>query len=233
MDREERWDCFYNDYKEVEKSNLNNISPMAVQLADLLCERENNRILDLGCGMGRHMHYLARRRLPVIGCDISEEMLLEAERISKKLGLNLDFVRGDYLSLPFNNSVFTGVLSISTLHHDFPENIVKALKEIRRVMSPGGYFAFDPPSTNDQHFGRGRALGEKIFINHKIPHYFFDEEEIVNLLERLFFTIIKMDTISYYQEMETGIHKREKYQIIVRKEQPIKMIGNAFQRFLM
>jgi 2-polyprenyl-3-methyl-5-hydroxy-6-metoxy-1,4-benzoquinol methylase len=61
------------------------------------------RILDVGCGTGRHSIELARRGYSVTGVDLSESMLNRARRKAEARGLSIDFQRQDARSLPFRN----------------------------------------------------------------------------------------------------------------------------------
>lgn len=232
MDREDRWDRFINERIAIEKANLKNVSPLVEEFADLLKSKGQAMILDIGCGLGRHLHYLAKKGFKPVGCDISEETLTLAEEVAEEAGIKLDLVRGDYLDLPFNNSIFAGVISIGTLHHDFPENIYIALREVHRVLKPDGYFAFDPLSTDDGMFGKGRALGEKLFIEHQIPHYFFDREELESIMEKLNFRIIKIEKYSSVKKTDEFEFTREKFHVIARKIAVRRNVVGPIQRIL-
>jgi hypothetical protein len=84
-------------------------------------------------------------------------------------------------------------------------------------MSGGGYLACDLLSTRDSWFGLGRALGEKLFLNHMIPHYFFDEDELLTVMKRLGFNVIKLDRDKSVELRGGNEFKREKFQVIARK----------------
>lgn len=232
MDRETRWDNFIQENLAREMENLDFISPLVVEYADLIEDDKSGKILDLGCGLGRHIHYLSRRGFNVVGFDISEKTLMRAEELAKTANLKLDFVRGDYMDLPFHNAIFQGVISISTLHHDFPDSIYRGLREIRRVLKFGGYFIMDPLSVNDGIFGQGRALGEKLFILHNVPHYFFEEDELLNLLERLYFKVVVMKKYSYKVEGADGKISRERFHIIAEKAPIRRRYIPPFRRIL-
>ena len=63
-------------------------------------EREINfkkglKILDVGCGTGRHSIELTKRGYSVTGIDLSESQLLRAREKSSELGLKIDFVKMD------------------------------------------------------------------------------------------------------------------------------------------
>lgn len=61
------------------------------------------RILDVGCGTGRHAIELASRGYSVKGVDLSEPMLEKAREKAAKSGVNVDFKVADARKLPFEN----------------------------------------------------------------------------------------------------------------------------------
>lgn len=109
------------------------------------------RILDLGCGQGRHLHALARdSRLKAVGLDLD----LEAARDTLD-GLRTYFpesasdrgtwlvLRGDSRQLPFAGHSFNCVLCSEVLEH-IPD-YERVLQEISRVLEPEGTLALSVP----------------------------------------------------------------------------------------
>lgn len=98
------------------------------------------RILDIGCGAGRTTRELADRGFDVVGIDISEEMVTRANRLFD----DLDIRTGDATALEFQDESFDFVLfsyvGIDSIHPPWLRR--RALHEIRRVLKPGGRFAF-------------------------------------------------------------------------------------------
>lgn len=116
---------------------------------DALPPGPDRRILDLGCGAGRHLHAL-RHHGPglVIGADLSP-----AEVAAARDGLNglppsahvggAGFVVADAGRLPFAGTSFDAVLCAEVLEH-LPDHR-PALAEIARVLKPGGVLALSVP----------------------------------------------------------------------------------------
>ena len=97
------------------------------------------RVLDVGCGSGWATRMLAEFAFNgrVTGIDISDEMISVA-RASSKSQPNVDFEIASAEQLPFNGHEFTHAFSMESLY--YYRNIPQALKEIHRVLKPGGLF---------------------------------------------------------------------------------------------
>jgi ubiquinone/menaquinone biosynthesis C-methylase UbiE len=97
------------------------------------------RLLDAGCGTGRHARAFARRGARVVGLDLSADLLGEARR-----GDGVRYVLGDVRRLPFRSAAFRHVVSLFTAFGYFDEaGDREHLTELRRVLAPGGTFAID------------------------------------------------------------------------------------------
>lgn len=101
--------------------------------------RQNIRLLDVGCGPGWLDIVLARRPevREVTGIDLADNMIHLARENTERLGVNnARFVLADAAELPFEDDSFDLVISTLSLHHW--RQPVLALREIRRVLAPGG-----------------------------------------------------------------------------------------------
>jgi ubiquinone/menaquinone biosynthesis C-methylase UbiE len=94
------------------------------------------RVLDVGCGQGIDLVQYAAAGARVTGIDLTPRHAELAERHLAALGLEGEVVVGDAESLPFPDSGFDRVSSNGVLHHT--PDIEQALREIRRVLRPGG-----------------------------------------------------------------------------------------------
>ncbi len=93
---------------------------------------DRDPILDLGCGNGRHASYLEGKGYRVVCADISWGMLMVARRRVR------DLVQCDASTLPFRDSSFGTVLYLATIHHLPREDRLRSLREVKRVLEPGG-----------------------------------------------------------------------------------------------
>ena len=97
------------------------------------------KILDLGCGSGRHLVYLAKRGFDAYGIDIARHGIKIARDWLKKERLKANLEIGDiYKKLPYRDNFFDAIIGIKTLHHEKIENIRKLIKEVKRILKPGG-----------------------------------------------------------------------------------------------
>ena len=92
------------------------------------------QLLEVGTGTGRIAVPLSERGAKLFGCDLSFKML--ARQRAKRPAARL--AQADAIALPFSNAQFDGVLTIHVLH--LVGDWRAALREIRRVLRPGGVF---------------------------------------------------------------------------------------------
>ncbi len=102
------------------------------------------RILDIGCGTGRHSIELARRGYTVTGVDLSGSMLRKAIEKAHSQNLQVDFRQGDARSLPFT-AEFDAALMLC--EGSFPlmetdEMNYQILQSAHAALKPGGKFIF-------------------------------------------------------------------------------------------
>ena len=113
--------------------------PVGKQAIALMQVSMDARVLDVGCGSGWATRLLADYALNgrVTGIDISDEMVNLARESSSSY-TNVDFEVASAEQLPFPDNEFSHAFSMESLY--YYRNIPKALKEIQRVLKPGGSF---------------------------------------------------------------------------------------------
>lgn len=99
-----------------------------------------HRVLDLGCGTGT-LTLLIKSHYPkaeVVGIDADPKVLEVAIAKAATAGLSVRFDRGMAFELPYPDASFDRVLSSLLFHHLTRENKVCTLKEVYRILRPGG-----------------------------------------------------------------------------------------------
>jgi SAM-dependent methyltransferase len=94
--------------------------------------------LDLGCNWGRWSIAAAQKGYRVTGIDPQLGAIMAARRVSRELGLSINYVVADARYLPFAANSFDNVFSYSVLQHLSKQNVAAAVSEIARALRPGG-----------------------------------------------------------------------------------------------
>jgi len=99
-------------------------------------EFSGKRVLEIGIGQGTDLLQFAKSGAICFGVDITENHLLLTSRNFELHGKQVELHKSDATQLPFPDHYFDCVYSFGVLHH-IPE-IDKIMKEVRRVLKPGG-----------------------------------------------------------------------------------------------
>jgi SAM-dependent methyltransferase len=118
---------------------------------DRLGLRPGDRVIDMGCGAGRHAFEMYRRGADVVAFDQDGDELagvLELFGAMKEAGevpegAEADIKEGDALALPFADGEFDRVVASEVLEHIHEDRA--AIKELIRVLRPGGTMAITVP----------------------------------------------------------------------------------------
>ncbi|HUD35818.1 MAG TPA: methyltransferase domain-containing protein [Streptosporangiaceae bacterium] len=118
----------------------------------LLPIQPGDRLLDLGCGGGRHAFEAARRGARVVAVDLDRSELAQVTAIFAAMaeageipdGASGMAVAGDATSLPFPDGSFDKVIAAEVLEHLPADQI--AMNEIARILRPGGVAAVTVPA---------------------------------------------------------------------------------------
>jgi ubiquinone/menaquinone biosynthesis C-methylase UbiE len=119
---------------------------------DRLGLRAGDRLLDLGCGFGRHAYEGLRRGARVVAADMAHDELVEVRTMFEAMreageappSGTAAVVRGDATCLPFEDGSFDRIIASEVLEH-IPDDDA-ALNELARVLRPGGTIAVTVPA---------------------------------------------------------------------------------------
>jgi SAM-dependent methyltransferase len=153
--------------------------------------RGRTRILDIGCGAGRHLAFLAREGFKAAGTDFSEKGLVAARARLNAAGLRAAVVAGDMRALPYASSSYEGALAFGSFYYSDCEGFKKAVGELYRVLKPGGHGLVVTRTKRDCRFEVGSKLDantcclESVLTNESgMMNCFFDEAEVRAVFSR-------------------------------------------------
>ena len=135
--------------------------PAVAALVPVLKARNTQRVLDLGCGVGRHALLFAEHGFAVEAIDGATAGLDFARHEAASRGLRLSLRQADADALPFADESFDYVLSWNVIFHGTMGDVARRLAEIWRVLKPGRLYQGTMLSKRDAQFGRGRAGGPR------------------------------------------------------------------------
>ncbi len=169
------------------------------------------RMLDLGCGPGRHAALFARNGFEVSALDISDYVVERLRETASKAGLAIDARAGDMLELPYPAGSFDCLIAYHSISHTDSEGIVKVIAEIRRVLKEGGELFLTVCSKNAWHFLSDkcpRIDANTTTINEgpeqNVPHYHADTGDMKNLFAA--FRIIRLRHVEDILEWGSSFH---------------------------
>jgi SAM-dependent methyltransferase len=110
------------------------------------------RLLDLGCGFGRHSYEALKRGAEVVACDLARPEVEQVRNLARLLMAEGEVdesvmaapVQGNALGLPFDDDSFDRVIASEVLEHIDDDET--AFAELARVLRPGGRLAVTIPS---------------------------------------------------------------------------------------
>lgn len=104
---------------------------------------QSARWLVLGCGWGREALPIAQAGMTVIGVDLNRLALLAAQARADEMGTRARFHQADFFNLPYRPASFEVALLADVMYSAIPgrANRQAWLKEVRRVVLPGGLIA--------------------------------------------------------------------------------------------
>ncbi len=147
------------------------------QAASLLLGERSERILDFCCGNGIMLPFLSGRYRRVVGLD---RYTKAAQRMRTSLDLgSVSLAVADGMKLPFKDGSFYGILALSALEHF--EDLDGIVKEMARVIRPGGFVLYLSPTEN-----RFYRLGRRLFGYVKPQDHHHSGAEVEKALQRHF-----------------------------------------------
>lgn len=164
-------------------------------------DRYKIKILDLGCGTGNHVWYLAREGFRAHGIDGSKTAIKFAKKKLGQEGLKAEFVADDIIRLPYRDNFFDAVIDSAAIQHNRLRDIGIIIHEVYRVLKPEGRI-----------FSMLVAKDESLKLGFGQVH-FFNKREIYKL-----FAYFPELIINYYQHTRGANHHVHKSWLVEAKK---------------
>ena len=177
------------------------------------------KILDLGCGIGRHSILFAENGFKVAATDLSREGIGKLNKIVEQGKLDITTKVADMVSLPYEDGMFDCLIAFHAIYHTDDVGIKETVNEIARVIKRNGeaLITFNSKGSSSYKDPLNKHLTENVIIKTKgheagIPHYYASKSDIEKLLKT--FEIIEFSYKEEYYPDFTGAH----YFVLVKKK---------------
>jgi SAM-dependent methyltransferase len=165
-------------------------------------DRQAIRILELGCGTGNNLRFLAEEGFHANGIDASSTAVEKARQLLEATGLTAEIEIGDLSALPWPDAHFDLVLDRAALVHNSRDRIRVILSEVHRVLGPGGrLISIGLKSIRHPDLRFGKRIGEGTWSDFTEGKFhalgamsFFDEHGVEALFKD--FEIVSLERIT-------------------------------------
>lgn len=178
----------------------------------------NAKVLDLGCGIGRHIVFSHQYQCEVYGVDLSIEAIQFARKWATSSGVvdaEARIQQSDISNMPFANDMFDFVISHGVLDSMYLSICEKAVREVHRVLRPGGLFYCDLISGDDSRHFREFSGEQQVEAQHEkgtIQLYFN-----YGLINKVFSAFSIKECILQRRENVIANGYESRYHLVVQK----------------
>jgi SAM-dependent methyltransferase len=180
-----RWDKHWRDDAYVVR-NWVEPDPDIVRLSPMMKDRRVQKVLDLGCGPGRHVVYLSRQGFEVHGLDISPAGVERCRKELEQHQLQATVQVADMLSIPYPDAYFDWVLSVQVIYHTTAATLKQAIQHVRSKLTPGGFFYVTFPPLDNIGADSGQEIEPRTYLKEEdgepLLHHYVTPEEIDELM---------------------------------------------------
>jgi len=182
-----------------------NLHPDMEKLAKLFSEKGVQRILDLGCGTGRHLLFLLKKGFEVYGLDGSPNGLEIAKNwlAEENLSSELTCQKIEH-EFPYKDGFFDAVISIQVIHHNLLKDIIFTVDEIKRTLKPEGLIFLTFPLLQCFYVKKQnmQKVEKRTYIpltgqEKGLPHHFFTVAEVKKVFSAFNLSEIRIDETNH------------------------------------
>ncbi|MBZ9623813.1 MULTISPECIES: class I SAM-dependent methyltransferase [unclassified Clostridium] len=197
----------------------------ACYLSESWKSKSFNKFLDLGCGLGRHSIYFAKKGFEVNSLDLSEYGVNHLKRWAEEEQVDIAVDICDMLNLPFKNDSFDCIMAYNVIYHTDTDGFIKSLDEIKRVLKSGGELFITLLSKDTWSYQRAdnykridnnTILRDEHDTERDVPHFYVDIEDIKKYFIDFEFVSLPIEQTEY--NMDNTEYFSKHFNLIVRKK---------------
>jgi SAM-dependent methyltransferase len=180
-----RWDKYWRDEAYVSRNWLDP-DPDVVRLNQFMKDHQVRRVLDLGCGVGRHLVYLSSQGFEMHGLDLSPAGV---ERCRKELAQHQRQATvqvADMFAIPYPDQWFDWVLTVQVIYHTTAAALQQAIQHVHDKLKPGGFFYVTFPPVDNISPDSGQEVEPRTYLKEEdgepLLHHYVIAEEIDTLM---------------------------------------------------
>lgn len=114
------------------------------------------KILEVGSSSGNNLRFFLEKKYTSYGIEINKEMVDLGKKNLLRLGYKIPKILiGNNCNIPFKNNSFDCLVSINTIHYNYGDDILLALKEFKRVLKKNGVVIIE--TSGPEHFNRAQS----------------------------------------------------------------------------
>ncbi|EPR67362.1 class I SAM-dependent methyltransferase [Cyclobacterium qasimii] len=150
----------------------------ALDTVKLFKEHGLHNVLVPGFGYGRNAKVFTDHGFEVTGIEISETAIAIAK---KEYGSQIKVHHGSVSEMPFDNETYDGIFCYALIHLLEEKDRAKLIADCYKQLSENGYMVFVVISTEDNAYGKGKAISKDRFLTrHGVELFFYNLDSVNN-----------------------------------------------------
>ncbi len=214
------WDFYWAG--DQEKDYWQKPDPAVLELIENHPAGQFPRVLDLGCGPGRHALAFARGGYRVTAVDASKMALVQVEERAREKRLKLETILGDFRTTLFAPETFDLVICYNVVYHGLREEMVRGINQCQQYLRPGGLLFLTCPTRDDGKYGDGEEVAPHTFrsgeksVHPGDLHYFSDCQDLECFFAGL--EIMSRKKKEHYWKQDGIVNFSSYWQLIAKKK---------------